>query len=427
MADSAAPVRSPAALVPPLASITAAAAGGGLLQTLLPLRLRALGYSTDQVGFVVTFYSLGFIIGCLGAAVLIRSVGHVRAACAFAAVAAITILVLEWHPDFTGTILTFAITGIGSAGMSVVTESWLNELAVPEWRGSLLTIYVVLLAMGWAAGQALGLGLDVEGSRMLILAAGFYVVALIPVAAVDVAAPKVPETAKIDLLRAFRVAPVGALSCLHTGLVAATFIGIGPLYGEGLGLGTRQIIWLMLASQFGMVLQWPLGIISDRFDRRFLLIAMCLMLVALGAAMIALGPHLPFLGQAVLFACFAGVAESFYPIGVAHANDRADPSEYVLISSNLLVIWAVGRMIGPIAGASALKQAGPSGLVWYAIGLSLAFALYASWRIFFARRLVAETREEFVAYPTTSPTVLEWIQFRRLRSTENDRTRETPT
>jgi MFS family permease len=414
MSESVAQIRSPASLVPVLASITSAAGGAGLLQTLLPLRLRASGFGTDQVGLVVTFYSLGFIIGCLGAAMLIRSVGHVRASCACAAGAALTIFAFEWHPGFPLAVLIMGMTGIGSAGLSVVTESWLNELAAPAWRGRLLTIYVVLMALGWAGGEALGLALDVQGSRMLILAAGLYVLALIPVAAIDVAAPKPPENARIDLLRAFRVAPVGAISCFYTGLVAATFIGIGPLYGEALGLDTRQIVWLMIAAQIGMVLQWPLGLLSDRFDRRILLIAMCGALIGIGVALILLAPTLPFIGLAALFAAFAGIAESFYPIGVAHANDRAQPSDYVVISSNLLLLWAAGRMIGPIAGAASLKGAGPAGLLWYAIVLSIAFALYAAWRIRFSAKLVPEDREEFVTYPTTSPTVFEWIQLRKL-------------
>jgi hypothetical protein len=100
---------------------------------------------------------------------------------------------------------------------------------------------------------------------------------------------------------------------------------------------------------------------------------------------------------------------------MAHANDRADPSEYVLISSNLLLVWAAGRMLGPIVGSQALQLGGPAGLIWYAVGLSAAFALFAAWRIYHAKRLVEDDREQFVTYPTTSPTVFQWIQLRKLK------------
>jgi MFS family permease len=261
----------------------------------------------------------------------------------------------------------------------------------------------------------IGLLVDPLGSRMLILAAAFYVAALIPVAAVDVVAPNMPPTAQLHLLKAFRVSQVGSLSCLHTGLVAATFFGIGPLYGQALGLDTRQIVLMMAWAQCGMLVQWPLGLLSDRFDRRYLLIAMSVALIALSAALIVFGRNLPMAGLFALFAGFSGIAESYYPIGVAHANDRAQPADYVTISSNLLLIWALGRMAGPIIGTSALKHGGPAGLAWYAIVLTAAFALYTGWRLRTSARLVEEDREEFVTYPATSPTVFEWIQLRKLR------------
>ena len=408
-------VRSPAALIPPLASAMAASAGAGLLQTLLPLRLRASGLDTDAVGLVVTAYALGFVFGCLWAAGLIRSVGHVRTSCVCAAITALSVLGFEWHPGLALSIIVNGLIGLGSAGLYVVTESWLNELAAPEWRGRLLTIYVVLLAVFWALGQSLGLGLNIDGSRMLILSAGFYMLALVPMAAIDVVTPKSPETAQIRLLHAFKVAPVGALACLHTGLVAATFTGIGPLFGEALGLDTHHIVLLMIASQIGMALQWPLGAVSDRMDRRRVMIGMSLLVSGLAMLLVMAAPIAPFYGFAVLFAAFSGVAESFYPIGVAHANDRAQPSEYVLISSNLLLIFAVGRALGPLVGASVLRQAGPAGLLFYAIALSLAFAVIALARILWARSPKEDEREEFVAYPTTSPTALEWVTLRKLR------------
>jgi MFS family permease len=414
MTDAAAESRSPWALLPPLAAVAAVATGAGLLQTLLPLRLSAAGFDTDEIGLVVTSYAMGFVAGCLSCPILIRSVGHVRAYCCFAAAASLIILGFELHPDPGVTVLIMGMIGIASAGISIVTESWLNELAAPEWRGRLLTAYVVILAAFWGCGQLLGLLTDPSGSHLVMLATGFYVLALIPVAAIDVVAPTPPETARIHFLKAFKVAPVGALSCLHTGLVSATFLGIGPLYGAALGLDTQQIVLLMASAQAGIVLQWPLGLLSDRGDRRWLLIFMSIALLAVGAGLIVGGGRMPFMALLLLFACFGGIAESYYPIGMAHANDRADPSEYVMISSNLLLVWAAGRMIGPIAGSSALKHGGAAGLIWYANALTGLFMLYALWRIRSAKPTTAD-REEFVTYPATSPGVFEWIQLKKLR------------
>jgi MFS family permease len=403
-------------ILPPMAGVGSAAIGSGLLHTLLPLRLHKLGYETGAIGLVVTGYSIGFLIGCLGVPMLIRHVGHVRANAAFAATAALMVMALDWAPWAWITGLLYGAIGLAAAGISVVTESWLNELVAPAWRTRVLTAYVLELALCYGIGQLIGLGIDVGGSHMPMLTAAFYMLALIPVVAIDVASPKPPHATPLRLLHAFEVSKVGALACLLTGLVSATFVGIGPLYGEALGLRQQSIIALMAAAQFGgMLLQWPLGFASDRYDRRYLMALMSLAMGAVAVALILFGRHLPFWTLAILLGSFGGTAESFYPIGVAHSNDRADPSEYVPLSSNLLLIWGIGGAIGPVVGSAALERIGPSGFFWYVLVLSAGFGVYALWRIRRAAKVALEQRKGFVAYPTSSPAILEWIPFRKLR------------
>ena len=403
-------------ILPPMAGVGSAAIGSGLLHTLLPLRLHKLGYETGTIGLVVTGYSIGFLIGCLGVPLLIRHVGHVRANAAFAATAALMVMALDWAPSAWVNGLLYAAIGLAAAGISVVTESWLNELVAPAWRTRVLTAYVLELALCYGIGQLIGLGVDVGGSHMPMLTAAFYMLALIPVVAIGVASPKPPHATPLRLLHAFEVSKVGALGCLLTGLVSSTFVGIGPLYGEALGLEQQSIIVLMAAAQFGgMLMQWPLGFASDRYDRRYLMVLMSLAMGAVAVVLILLGRHLPFWTLAILHGSFGGIAESFYPIGVAHSNDRADPSEYVPLSSNLLLIWGIGGAVGPAVGSVALQRIGPSGFFWYVLVLSAGFAVFALWRIRRAGKVVEEQRGGFIAYPTSSPAILEWIPFRKLR------------
>jgi len=421
MADTLVQRRSLINVLPPLAGSGCAAVGSGLLHTLLPLRLRAFGYETDSVGLVITANSMGFLIGCLTVPLLIRSVGHVRASSVFAAAVALTILGLDWAPPLWATALLMLVTGMAASGIAVVTESWLNELVPTAWRGRILTAYILELALLYGIGQLIGLRLDVTSSHMPIIAAAFYVLALIPVAAIDVVGPVPPKTASLHLIRAFRISPVGAMSCLLTGMVSATFAGIGPLYSAAIGLSQHSIILLMATMQIGgLALQWPLGMLSDRFDRRYLLIWMSVGMVAVAALMIGIGGKVPFAVLLILFGCFGGLAESFYPIGVAHSNDRAEPSDYVMLSSNLLLFWAIGGTLGPIAGSASMMQLGPPGFFWYVILLSGAFGCYATYRLRCAAMASDESREEFVAYPTTSPAIFEWIVLRKLKRPQKD-------
>ena len=171
-------------ILPPMAGVGSAAIGSGLLHTLLPLRLHKLGYETGTIGLVVTGYSIGFLIGCLGVPMLIRHVGHVRANAAFAATAALMVMALDWAPLAWITGLFYGAIGLAAAGISVVTESWLNELVAPAWRTRVLTAYVLELALCYGIGQLIGLGIDVSGSHMPMLTAAFYMLALIPVVAI---------------------------------------------------------------------------------------------------------------------------------------------------------------------------------------------------------------------------------------------------
>jgi MFS family permease len=417
------PVRSGRNVLPPLAGAALAACGSGLIHTLLPLRLLQAGYASDEIGLVATGFSAGFLAGCLANPYLIRSVGHVRAYGVSAACVAASILAYDWQPPLLVMVVLSVAMGHAASGMSVVTESWLNELSAPAWRGRLLTAYVLELALFYGIGQFLALDLDVASSRMLIVPAVLYVLALVPVAGVSVGSPAPPATIRLDLTTSFRIAPVGAVSCLYTGLVSSTFSAIGPLWGTEFGLGQRSVVFLMAAGQVGgLVLQYPLGLVSDRLDRRWVLVAMSVAAMAVSAGFLEIGVGTSLPVVIVLCAIFGGVVESFYPIGVAHASDRADPASYVAVSSNLLLLWALGGTIGPLAGTAALSRVGPAGFFWYALALSAGFLVFALWRIRRRARRAAGSREEFVAYPNppTSPALFEWVPFRRAERRRSD-------
>lgn len=397
-------------ILPPLVSTGLYALGSGLYTTLLPLRLKELGYSDSLTGLIVVCGSGGFLLGCLVAARLIRAVGHVRAYAAAAAAIAATILALDVNPPLVLVGLLQILRGMGSATLSMVTESWLNEAVERRFRGQLLTVYMIALALFWAVGQSLGIGLEPGSSRMLILGACFITLALIPVTAVQVTSPTAPRSVRFDPLTALRTSPTGMLSCLFTGLVSATFTYIGPLYGSARGLGQTDIILLMMATQAGgLALQWPLGYLSDNFGRNRVLAAMAAASMVVASAILALGSAVSLPTLATLCAVAGGLGEAFYPIGVAYANDRAAADDYVSLSSNLLFIWALGSMVGPVVATSALQLAGPASFFWYVLTLATALCLFIVIRSLGKWRHRAVRDQEFHALPPTTSAVFEWM------------------
>lgn len=406
MADEA-PSISPWSVASPLAGGALHAVGSGLFHTLLPLRLIADGYGPDAIGLVVGAEGAGFLIGCIGSVRLIRSVGEVRAYAALSATSAVLILSLGFQPHLAIFMGIQAVIGFANAGQAVVIESWMNAMVSNKSRGRILTLYVLLLGLFYGCGQLLATDIDPAGDAMLMIAAASYVIALVPVTAIWVGEPQLHVPMGIKVFRTFRISPIGTLACLLTGLISSTFSSIGPLYGLELKFSQQNIVLLMAATQLGaLFLQFPIGYLSDRLDRRTMMLWLSVALAILCSVFLFLGPTTPFWVFLVLFSIFGGISEIFYPLGVAHANDRADPSEFVTLSSNLLLIWAFGGTIGPAIVTAGVTPFGATIFFWYAIGLALLFAAYALWRRY--RQPVAKSREQFVAYPQTSPAVYEW-------------------
>lgn len=392
--------------------------GSGVFMTLQPLRLAAYGMSNEAIGFVVAANMVGFIVGCLLSQPVIRSVGHIRAYAAFAAITTVCTLALEFTNALLPWLLLRFAAGFATAALSVVTESWLNELTTNERRGQTLTLYVLSTGLFYGLGQLAAQEFEPTGAHMLMVTASLYALSLVPLTAIKVVSPKPPKQVTLHLLFAFKVSPTGAVGSFATGMIAMTFAGIGPLYGAGVGMDLATIAFLMAASQIGgMALQFPLGWLSDRTDRRYVLVGMHVALIGVAVGFILLTAASPFWLLILLFSSFGGFAEALYPISVAHANDRATPEQYVSVSSNLLLFWALGGAVGPLVGTAVIDHAGPPAFFWYVAVISFLLGLFTFWRMLRRKRIDAETTlEEFQVYPTTSPAVYEWVPHTPLKT-----------
>ena len=408
-------------VAPPLISTALIYIGAGILGTLLPLRFSAQGLSPGIIGLLATAEALGFLAGCLNAHRIIAPVGLERGFAAFAGLKAVAILSMHFAigVPFLG-VIRFLI-GFNAAGLAVIVESWLNALVSNEQRGRVLTIYVLVVGLCYGLGQLMGQSLNVRGPELLFIAGIATTFALVPMAGINVRAPSLPHKVQIRILQAVRNSPVSVLACLLNGLILTAFLTTGPLFGEKIGFGQRQIILLMAClSLGGLFLQWPIGYVSDKIDRLYALIGLGAGTLAVVAALATVDRETPFLVLAVLFAVFGGLAESLYAVGVAHANDRAESADYVALSSTLLFVWSLGGAIGPTAGSLVMELTRPSAFFAYAAVLALAFTLFAMWRL--ARRKAErplESREEFLTYPQTSPEIYAWLPYHKDQPGEN--------
>ncbi len=400
----------------PLLSTAFIMFGAGILGSLLPLRFSAQGLSDGLIGMLATAEAIGFLVACLQAHRIIAAVGLERAYASFAGLKAVAILGLHFADGFAVLALLRFLIGVNAAGLAVVVESWLNALAPNAQRGRVLTLYVLTYAVFFGVGQLFGHNLNVLGPEMLFIAGISTTLALVPMVAIDVHAPAMPRQVHIQIARAFANSPVSVLACLLNGLVLTAFITVGPLFGARIGLSQSSIVLLMACVSFGgLLLQWPIGYLSDKVDRLYTLIAVGAGTSGIAFALVHVSGLTPFVLLALLFAVFGGLAESLYAVGVAHANDRASSADYVALSSTLLFVWALGAAIGPTTGTYAIQLLKPSAFFVYVMCLSVPFSLFAIWRLYhrYRRHPAADTREEFLAYPQTSPEIYGWLPYHK--------------
>jgi MFS family permease len=402
-------------VAPPLISTALLMLGSGFLGSLLPLRFSAMGMSDGVIGLIATAEALGFLAGCLYAHKVIAPVGLERAYATFASVKSVAILGLYFADGVPMLAVLRFLIGINAAGLAIIVESWLNALVPNEQRGRVLTIYVLVYGLFFGVGQLFSQSLDVRGPQLLFIAGIATTLALVPMVAIDVRAPVLPHRLKLDLIKALRTSPVSVTACLLNGLILTAFTTVGPLFGVRIGFDQQHIVLLMACvSLGGLFLQWPIGYFSDKIDRLHALIGLGVGILAVAAALVWADRRMPFVLLALLFGVFGGLAESLYAVGVAHANDRAAASDYVALSSTLLFVWALGSSVGPTAGTYAIQLITPRAFFVYVIVLTLAFTVFAIWRL--SRRKVdpiVESREEFLAYPQTSPEIYEWLPYHR--------------
>jgi MFS family permease len=402
-------------VAPPLISTALIMIGSGFLGTLLPLRFSAMGLSDGVIGLIATAEAFGFLAGCLYAHKVIAPVGLERAYATFAGVKSVAILGLYFANSAPALALLRFLIGLNAAGLAIIVESWLNALVPNEQRGRVLTIYVLVYGLFFGVGQLFSQSLNVAGPELLLIAGMSTTLALVPMVAIDVRAPILPSRLKLEILKALRTSPVSVTACLLNGLILTAFTTVGPLFGARVGFDQRHIVLLMACvSLGGLFLQWPIGYFSDKIDRLHALIGLGLSILAVAAALVWVDQRMPFALLALLFGVFGGLAESLYAVGVAHANDRAVATDYVALSSTLLFVWALGSAVGPTAGTYAIQLIAPRAFFVYVMVLTLAFTLFALWRL--SRRKadrIVESREEFLAYPQTSPEIYAWLPYHR--------------
>lgn len=364
-----------------LISVSILLTGQGLQGTLLPVRASLEAFPTFAIGAMGAAYFVGFTLGCLKGGDLVRRVGHVRVFLAMSALASASPLVHALVIDPIAWGLLRLVTGFCFAVLYVVIESWLNERSSNQTRGIVFSTYAMITLTVFAIGQMLTLLYDPADFELFVIASVLVSIGAVPIALSKAPSPEQPHSASVDIPRLFKVSPSGTIGCLIAGLANGAFWSLAPIFTGSVSDGTDLAAWFMTSAVVGgAVLQWPIGLLSDKYSRRGTLIAVTIAACIVGLILGLYPGEMSFLTVNILGAAWGALAFPLYTISVAYANDHAETHEYVTVSSGLLLMYGMGATIGPFIASALMTVLNDGYLFVYAAITHGMAALYILFR-----------------------------------------------
>ncbi|MBS7661981.1 MFS transporter [Pseudomonas lalucatii] len=352
----------------------------GAQGSLLGIRAELEGFDTLATGLLMSGYYVGFLLGSLRAPAIIQRVGHVRAFAALTALASMTILVHSVLVDPWVWGLMRLLTGFAVSAIYVVAESWLNQAADNRTRGQLLSLYMITMLAGLSAGQFLLNLSDPAGFELFTLISILISLAAIPILITATPMPAFESARPVSIATLYRLAPTGLVGSFLINACYAMVLGMGSVYASRLGMRVEQIaLFMALLVLGGMLLQWPLGRLSDSRDRRTVIAASAVaaLLFALISAQVGLTDNHSHLLLALLF---GGTCFPLLALYLALTNDQLEADQATGASSTLLLVGGVGASIGPFLISLTMDRWGPASFFWSLAAMAALMAAHALYK-----------------------------------------------
>jgi MFS family permease len=378
--------------------------GNGLYGILLAVRAAGEGFSASTVGIVMGAYYVGFLLGCLYVPRLINGVGHIRTYTALTAIAAASSLVhvLIVDPVAWGIIRVFY--GFALAGLFMVVESWLNDISASNTRGRVFSVYMIINMAALGFGQLLLLTADSRSFVLFCMISILISLAAVPLSLGCRTSPPFGKTERLTVAGLWRISPLGLVACACVGLAQGAFWSLAPVFTSDSGLDENGTTIFMSCVVFGgLLMQWPIGWLSDRYDRRSVICVVCA-LAAIVAAAVAYSADRAWNGALYpLAVAYGGLSMTVYALAVSHANDNSGQTGIVSLSASLLLVYAVGAIVGPLVSGGLMDATAPSALYGLIAAVFLGVAAFAIWRLAHRPAMALEDRSPFVSLARAGP------------------------
>lgn len=342
--------------------------GHGLMSTLISVRAATESFSSISIGFMGFSYFFGFIFGIYLCSKLISIVGHIRT---FAAIASITSAIsisylLSVHP-ISWIIIRF-MYGICIASLYMVIETWLNSLATNEQRGQILSIYMILIYACFGSSQyLLNIG-TLQDFFPFLIASILLSFSVVPLCVSEKTKQVEVSMETLSLKKIAQASPYGLGSCFVGGVVVGAIWSMMGAYFEMIKIKQSVIpVYLSMIFLGALIFQYPLGKLSDnKISRQTVLAATSLVgAMIFSGATFVLSYTTNMISLSLLFLLVGGTTFPLYSLSMAHVIDHVESRYIMKASGSLLLVNALGSMLGALLSATFMSLYSPNALLYF--------------------------------------------------------------
>lgn len=385
--------------IAPIVSLVTIMLGGSFFTTYVGLRLSTEGESASVIGIMAAAFYAGMVLGALRIERLIHRIGHIRSFALFASSLSGVILLQAFSLESLYWIALRFCAGVCTAGLFIVIESWLLLLASHSTRGMILSIYMVALYSAQACSQFFLIIVEISSMTAFILAGLLCSFSIMPVSLMRAAAPTTPSHDPVNIFYLLKKTPLGFLGNFVGGMILGSFYGLAPAWAGKSGFGQAEVSMIMgITIAGGLALQMPIGHLSDRYDRRKVIIFTSLTLVAISLILFFL-TEIPFWLLLTALFILGGFCFTIYPLSITYCCDFFSPAGITSVTCAALIIYGIGCVLGPIITPLVMELTSPSGLFLAFSIYGMLLALYAIWRTLFYRPISRTLKEPFTPNP----------------------------
>lgn len=386
-------------LYSPLASLVFLVLSSSFFMTYITVRLNNINIPESVVGYIHSAFYGGMLIGAIKSEGLINRVGHIRAFASFSSVITITIILQAFYPNPSIWIILRFFAGLSVASSYVVIESWLLAQSNKKTKGKILSLYMLCLYSSQTASQFLLDIIDIQTLEPFLLAAIISSLAIIPSSITYMQAPEIETEHKISILKYFNASPFGFIGCLVSGLMLGSIYSFLPNYSQDNNLSVSAVLGITITG--GFCLQWPIGKMSDMFDRAKILTLISLINVLACILILLVSPH--HIWVYIFSFILGGLSFTIYPVSIAQVCDHLEHGNIVNITGALLFAYGVGAVLGTPIVALLIENFSSSAIFFYISFISLFLFLFGLYTIIKVKPVLKEDQVEFVTMPRATP------------------------